>query len=52
MTAFGFSIIQTLVSCQEWLEFIDSLFAITFKHHLQFMTSIMFDCLSCCLTGH
>ena len=52
MTAFGFSIIQTLVSCQEWLKFIDSLFAMTFKHHLQFVTCIMFDCLSCWLTGH
>ena len=25
MTAFGFSIIQTLVSCQEWVEIIDRL---------------------------
>lgn len=34
MTAFGFSIIQTLVSCQERLEIIDSLFAMIFKRHL------------------
>ena len=31
MTAFGFSIIQTLVSCQEWLEIIDSLFAVSIQ---------------------